>query len=893
MTETPAKKKANSKPYKLLRAAAFDVPAEGLGASVNVVDLPAPWIEAFQELASGANPGKRYSTIPIYSLNGALRALVPGLGVPLTRAGRATGQDLPWLVSETALPVQRLIPVVAAWIASQRNEHTSDALIQNTLSVVTSVPLQNDKRDLAEATGSSLTAGMRVLESQAARLLSADGVKFELGGTPLSFVRVARSDGGAGELMSWPPLPDRKNGAYSIVIRATAQTMPAAAGLSLFTHYGVRRWMDAQPFVIPGNSTSVYFHTSVPYLGATPAKPHFTMARAKSVAREIGGGRERSYEFVWDDRLMDVLRGAGAGEETLPPIQDLMANLPIFRESRANPAVVPFRYGRASRHQGVSAGLHVEDRDKLLEWTASVLGKGRGEIWAPLRRASLDAKRGQLEKKGGKLARAGLADSIVSTLGNRIDVELMMPNDSAEHALTALKARLPGFQLALDTTSTGTTSFGPLDVHVSRPRQSDELRAPLEAPAARRDQRSAKSRVGLILEVCAAARVPTVAIVEVDPAESFSKKPLLGRDPKNAVRHGLAHTGRASQFVNPPSGTTKDDQIRFDKAVDDAFRQLGLRPDSGGFRAFSPARGRWEPKYLAFSMLRRNRNKDFAKKQSLLAAVLMDEDGRNVKVRTLQSGEWQPLHVAAPSIGAKFGAEAKLHDEYDRASANFIKEVLLDLARDSTPVLLLTHAQNLRSAWPQLRNPNVGRDRLSFGDVTDPISNYPGLRHVRVRTSESSETPQVFGYDPEVIDEDSGRARVGRPRGLWQYGGDRLFASTAAKPGTNQTPQSITKFPAAGEKVGPIHNAVFNQQLVELYVAGIQPGDDPMEWAAIAHELRDANPFHLDELTLPWPLHLASKLGEYISPVYVEPEDDSTGSSVIEGTFVQEVLFEI
>jgi hypothetical protein len=71
---------------------------------------------------------------------------------------------------------------------------------------------------------------------------------------------------------------------------------------------------------------------------------------------------------------------------------------------------------------------------------------------------------------------------------------------------------------------------------------------------------------------------------------------------------------------------------------------------------------------------------------------------------------------------------------------------------------------------------------------------------------------------------------------------------------------------------------VWNHQLVELAVVGLQPGDDPEAWAALAHDLRRAALHHAGPTTLPWPLHLAQLVGEYIVPIEliedIENEED-------------------
>jgi hypothetical protein len=69
---------------------------------------------------------------------------------------------------------------------------------------------------------------------------------------------------------------------------------------------------------------------------------------------------------------------------------------------------------------------------------------------------------------------------------------------------------------------------------------------------------------------------------------------------------------------------------------------------------------------------------------------------------------------------------------------------------------------------------------------------------------------------------------------------------------------------------------VWNPQFIELTVAGIQHGDDPRHWATLAHELRWAAPYVNSPTMLPWPLHLAKQIGEYLIPTELDDGDLAT-----------------
>ncbi|MFC7483027.1 hypothetical protein ACFQX7_27725 [Luedemannella flava] len=87
----------------------------------------------------------------------------------------------------------------------------------------------------------------------------------------------------------------------------------------------------------------------------------------------------------------------------------------------------------------------------------------------------------------------------------------------------------------------------------------------------------------------ASRKVPTIALVEIAGPDSYSGA-RRGHDPIFAIRQGLLRTDRLTQFITPVVEPTKPPRIRegrepsdpnlerFISAVDDLFRQLGVRP---------------------------------------------------------------------------------------------------------------------------------------------------------------------------------------------------------------------------------------------------------------------------------------------------------------------------
>jgi hypothetical protein len=129
------------------------------------------------------------------------------------------------------------------------------------------------------------------------------------------------------------------------------------------------------------------------------------------------------------------------------------------------------------------------------------------------------------------------------------------------------------------------------------------------------------------------------------------------------------------------------------------------------------------------------------------------------------------------------------------------------------------------------------------------------------------ETPQWFAPT----------TRPGFSAGLWEDPTNpHVFASTTGKASTAKNAA------VAASKLAPRTNMVGNQtidtgenawnpQLLEITVAALQDGDDPAQWAAVAHQLRYPADYR-DPLALPMPLHLAQLCRQYVLP----HDDDRT-----------------
>lgn len=289
---------------------------------------------------------------------------------------------------------------------------------------------------------------------------------------------------------------------------------------------------------------------------------------------------------------------------------------------------------------------------------------------------------------------------------------------------------------------------------------------------------------------------------------------------------------------------------RSKKALLDGFRQLGIHRYTTSVEGLPHG---WN--YVGVWLIYRSKQKDPSGiHQYIPVVVLIEGENGNVLATAPGMDGWMPYAEVLLTIG-----QGKING-YSRPYQvlPFIQQRLEHDILPQGDTLLLCHAQNLRRAWMWLANGRLSIDSLSFGTESPlPITEWPGLRIVRVRSSQQDETPEWYAVKPDDF---------GFSKGLFQMG-ERVFASTYGKPmqfKNTSKGSSILERPT---------DAAWNPGLYELVVSAVQPGDDPADVAAVAHALRNGSIQYDDATALPLPLHLAKLMEEYILVVNAENEE--------------------
>jgi hypothetical protein len=867
--------------YDALHTTAFHLHREGIeriGRNLGVLRFPAEWVQPILTLQQAVDPRKR--RVPIRSLNNAVRALVPD--VTAVERGVATAQHSgPWLYAAGRPSTEGLRPILAAWlravVAPERPTEAAtlwEQLSTTPLSWADDAAVRGDwaSSDVAADTVAA-TAAIGAVPGGAYSLVP-ELVAAELlhradqpDGFP-GFRRCPTADGSGVELVSWPPLehsgPGGHRWPYSYMVRLTVQTVAFQPRPVLHVHVGTRRWCRRAPSPRGRRGVTAYLLTDLPWF------PELDRSRSFRRATLV----RRNGQLQWRDglrELFDVLEFA----RPLPDLADLTRDpLPFLTGPDEDRAVaIVHGTGGGGTHR-VAPGASARDRHLLIRWISDTLADVLSPR-APLPRVGIErSKRPPAEP-------VQVRSRIGTVVDGDLTVETVWDTSGVRDAVRSAVIADLGLAEFPAIDSDGQTIWRTPELTVrlvARPIGALGEALPLDAAVRGRKQRVRDAVAGRRAAVegnLGPATGRVLSLVELRGPGAF---PQAGSDPKPALRLGFARTGRLTQFLTPVDDGDAGVGHRAAAAWADLRRQLvgcveAPRAALTGIALPDPV------DVVAIYMLRRNATpRSPFDRQVLPLAVWTSSDSADVLARASGMTEWLPYHQALLRLANRQTSE--LPNLPDAEAIAFIRQVIESIPHDR-PMLLLTWTQNLRLTWSDLQNSRLRPDRLAVGDV--PVGNTPQLRHVGVRTDDQDETPECYGLTAD------GR-RTGLPTGLFRFPGtERVFASVGTKPSSASSSASpmgshiFGRTTTSGRTVLETTKNPYNPQCVELTVATIQPGDDPVMWAALAHGLRDVSEAYDASLRLPCPLHLARTATEYAIP------DAGTDTEAIDDDEVQDL----
>lgn len=850
--------------------------------SAYTLTIPEPWRSALLDLqAIKKGRGRERSTIPTRSLCDIMRALLPDLiFVEANKKAWTLGETAPWLYAQEPTDVEALSLIVRAWMQTVFID-VPEPLRHAALSNLNPADLQWRKQDYDLAAWETVANGtatpgspdtFRFLPNLLAAKFSKPGVELQIGNEPIRFRRALLDPGASGiELISWPPLQYMTRGKtwpYSLVLTLTVQTVPFQPYPFVYCNISKRRWagpaMNATS--LPGNNTSVYLLTEVPWISGVHSYHSFQSAPIRwkrfSDAEQTPG--QSPSQVIWANQLAPLLERLSPNR-LLPTPRCIMDDPLASMNLGGSPsAAIVFRNGMEPKH-AVGTGIPPADRKVLAEQIAQILEPEvvRAE---PLHKIhSIGVPRARPSKATANSSR-GLVQRCV---GDHVKIEIRHQTSAVRDALIkAVEAHFdlePGTKFPFHCPDTGLTIH--LDAEFL-----GEIGSRLELPNSgankARFHAAIRQRCAQVADKIAPASLPTGTLVELQSREDFDRgleKNARGfTDPYSALRKAFAHVHRLTQFINTPS--LKDKELldfRAENSVRDLLRQLGVQevlpslPTASGSTGYV---GLWLIKEFASSSATRVH-------QKLPVMARVDSSTGQVLAIAGNMSQWLPYREMLLKVG-RGEVEGVTKDQ--EALPFVQKMVSRDLSEGDT--LLLCHSQNLRATWPWLGDKKISVDRFAFleNEPLQPISARPGLRIVRVRDSDAHETPQWYApYEDGTVAYTKGLFAMSERvfMGLNDKGlkNKRSRYQSVLQEYTNRDGKSLG--PAAAEYTP-------SQTLCEITTACLQAEDVPAEWAELTNNLRDAATHYGESTALPLPLHLAKLVKEYVLPVAEEEEDE-------------------
>ena len=862
--------------YDELRTLSFEFAPDvsGLPYKTWALALPEnhkrPLLDAMKQLY----PKRDQVSIPITSLNNTVRALVADV-VSVEKKADERGRG--WLHSHRKVDTTKLHAVIGAWVEAAYKK-LGERELTRLLGALEPADLVWREANIDLAAWYAGENGTAKPKDNLAFPLLADKIALELSkcayyleSKPLTFFRTTgEATSGRAELISWPPVavlnewqkglkaPD--HWLFSFVMRVSVQTLPTVATPRVNIHLGVKRWLSGRqlhrlPFE---HKTSIYLKTQVPWIEGIHAAETFTVARA---SRFKGTNQ-------WADHLPQVLAALAAKSEVFDIERLDNPRAAINFESVPNMAVV--HHHKMGEHD-VGTGVLLRNRKQLSEQIAGALEPSFLFVNAPKRvkaktthfvnpksilLAERDGRKEKNEQRKNPKSPFTADDyyelrmRVARSVGKDIRLELWTQTEEIKQALLDKISTVFGMPVGHAKEQMLSSPELCIRLHVyDVGALGDELRVGNEPDKGEKRRRAVQRRTDEIRRQLGNATLPTLSLIELDGKDKFNSL----SDPKDAVRVGFGERDRVTQFIAKSSENVAH---RAEAALGDGLRQLGFA------EPLITLKMHLEMRYLALWILNQ---RDY--KGVIPLALFMSADGTLLKCtsaclnRRWISYKEMLLKAAKGELSPIPSKDAK------RQVGEFVKTLLDVECSDNVTTLLLMRAQNIRNVWTWVQDGNIKRNTVSFGaSETFPISRWPGLRIARIRDDERDETPEWYAENEETY---------GLASGVFKTA-DELFASVTGKPKTQTgLAKGMSRFPYEedGElRRGNTKKAAWNPGLKEVFLAGLQSGDDGDIWAHLVDRLRGSSSYTLDPLALPYPLHLVKQVGEYTRLSTVEED---------------------
>lgn len=830
------------------------------------VGLPGELQEALFELMGPARPDARLGTM---RLREDLRCWLDRAVElrPVSRGRRV--ED--WLIGLAPIDLERLCNVMAVWVRSECGEDRRG------------LPAYGKVMSLLKPGtfgGHCQKREVRLFDAQGRPDAGCDGLTFPVfsaqvantlvgktlhlqNGLNIEISRIARGTDSAYELMTDVRWKD--GDPWAFVLRFHVETLPvgrlARLNLDLVVRrfIGGRKWQET-PFMPKSVGALVRDHN-----GTYRVVPYGYSSASKSLD--------------WDARARQNYEDMDAGR--LPAIGDYLDDIAAFARAEHSPQILsPYATSTPwAREPKVAPGASLNDKAMVFEAVAEALSNIvvpvaplGSEKLAHLNRAYADADEALLregdEQAESKHAAWAVANRrrLAECTGERCVTFQLMGTTADEALLGELREEI--VYLLGDV--------GPregVDVRIET-QCVDQLLAPLESPGVA----SKKLRWRRIEGVLGKASGLTGCIVVLPGAAAFAKAaekdspdadsrdvdvdkpkrkgPSGPVDPKEAIRLGLARSGRLAQFLVPG-----EDAIghRRRVAVLDLMRQMGFVPD------YATRGGKLDLAVPVVGLYVYSSTNGGKKVRFPIGVRMEIAAGRILVDCPLFERGALPYWRAQLEL-ARMSTDTSFKGKVDALGGGWALKRMVDCLLANavhTETLLLVQAYGCirwKDWWPGISDAGLDAGELRYGPQggESPLNLRQGrLQVLRVRCGADGEVPDCFTDETQT---ESGAPARKSKQGLFRAQGYVL--GLAGSPGDKQYLGSRYK-----SKFSSPQGQFCEKTLNEYCLLGSEDMDLAVRYAKYAEALRSGMvQLHKSDMSvnLPAPLHLAKKLEEYI-----------------------------
>ncbi len=737
-----------------------------------------------------------------------------------------------WLLSCEPVDLGKLVGIIKIWLLS---EYTEGKYVSDSLKVAAYQVYQSIKEYDFESSGPFhfrlFNEDQTAASSETFRILPLLLVK-ELTGKDLVLggVKVKLFHSGDNTLITNPAslCEGRRKHYFSICLSFSVQTVPPSRKPLLVYHLSVRRWVSAPEtyWSFKGKDTTVYIRTDQFNLQPITLQ----------VVRD---------QINWDqkDRLCYDLYQL---ENQLPDPNMLVKDPALFIKDAPGATVLTFRHDSGMKKHAVKPGLPMLDRIEIYSWLLETLKDFALEAPTAERVSQKIAKLIPIDKVDPCLFRKRIAQAIG---GKNLAIEIYYSDGYTIGEKIYQKAK-EHFGMVSDLLDS------PELVVSIKTKAMAGLSDPLDATGKPLERH--EKRITEVKDKCDEVSVsPTACIIVLPGPQSYEKN----EDPKTSLRIGFAQTGRLTQFIVPENEEASESH-RIESALFDLYRQLGLLLPTNDATKTSEAD--YTTKACGIWIVNYKKNL-YGNTQPFPVFVTTDYISGEVWVECDYLLSKKLRYWQASLEFQKIPGNPAVRKLQKKDACSSIRRKMIELYHiQKEPMLVLVHADGVsRRIWKMMTDGELSRvDRKGkytleqiWFDSPDASDGYRfdnrenGIRLMRIRSNQEV---------PDYLSRNGDSAQIRSVSGVFNW--DDVYWSIAPRPGDSLFRNAYRVI----SKVSRPNLEFKFTDMIEIYPIHLKTSDDPDSWVWLSHKLREAAHQYKGTLRLPLPLHLASKLEEYL-----------------------------